>query len=377
MTSIRLLAPTANFGFSLLREEYKARKGQNVLVSPASVAICLGSALPGARGKARDAIIKTLGLPDYGDDKTTSISFQNLLSDLTNAALDIDLSLASAVWARQGAKIKPEFLATNKAFFGAEVNVADFADPKTVDQINAWCAQKTKDKIKSIIDSLSPSAAMVLLQATYFKAPWTVTFDKNFTDMQDFAGINGTSQVPLMFRNGDMSYAQTDDYQVVSLPFGKSQRVKMTFILPSAGKDVGEVLDQLTGSSFRAVCQSLVECEGHLWLPRFQMEDDMSLSGSLQALGMADAFAADADFTGIADNTYLSDIRHKTFKKVTEEGAEAAAVTGAVFECTSFDPRKIAWNMRVNRPFISVISDDSTNTVLFASVVNNPEQVSE
>ena len=377
MTSIRLLAPTSDFGFALLREEVKARPGQNVLVSPASVALCLGSALPGARGKTRTAILKTLRMPNYGDAKLINQSFGNLVRDLTSSSLDVELSLASAVWARKGVKINPEFLSTNKQVFGTEVNVADFGARQTVDDINAWCAKKTKDRITKIVDQLSPAAVLMLLQATYFKAPWTVTFDKQFTDLQDFSGITGTSQVPLMFRGGVMSYAQTDDFQMVSLPFGKSGRVKMSFILPAADKSVSDVLDTFTGAGFISNYRALVPCDGHLWLPRYQMEDDITLNDSLEKLGLGEALSAGANFSGISSKMFISQIKHKTFKKVTEEGAEAAAVTSIGFETTSFDPRKISWNMRVNRPFISVISDDQTNTILFASVVQAPQAVAD
>lgn len=377
MTSIRLLAPTSDFGFALLREEYKARPGQNVLVSPASVALCLGSALPGARGKTRAAILKTLRMPNYGDAKLINQSFGNLVRDLTGSALDVELSLASAVWARKGVKINADFLSTNRSVFNSEVNVADFGARQTVDDINGWCAKKTKNRITKIVDQLSPAAVLMLLQATYFKAPWTVTFDKKLTDLHDFSGIAGTNQVPLMFRGGDMLYAQADDYQMVSLPFGKSGRVKMTFILPDAGKDVGDVLDTLTGAGFISSYRSLVSCDGHLWLPRYQMEDDITLNQSLEKLGMGEAFSPQANFSGIHSSMFISEVKHKTFKKVTEEGAEAAAVTSIGFETTSFDPRKISWNMRINRPFISVISDDHTNTILFASVVNDPQPVAD
>ena len=377
MTSIRLLAPTADFAFSLLREEYKARKGQNVLVSPASVSLCLGSALQGARGKTREAIMKTLNLPNYGDIKTTNLSFANLLSDLASPSLDVELNLASAAWARQGVKINKGFLDSNRKYFGSEVKVADFGARKTVDDINAWCATKTKDRIKSIVDSLPPAAALLLLQATYFKAPWTVTFDKDYTDLQDFNAIGGTNQIPLMYRGGEMSYAQTDDYQMVSLPFGKSGRVKMSFILPASDKDISDVLANLTGATFRSSYRSMIQSDGHLWLPRYQMEDDITLNQTLQNLGMGEAFSPSADFSGIHSSMFISEVKHKTFKKVTEEGAEAAAVTSIGFETTSFDPRTISWNMRINRPFIAVIADDHTNTILFASVVNDPKVVTD
>jgi serine protease inhibitor len=377
MTSLRLLAPTSDFGFALLREEVKARPGQNVLVSPASVALCLGSALPGARGKTRSAILKTLRMPNYGDAKLVNQAFGNLVRDLTGGSLDVELSLASAVWARQGVKINPEFLSTNKQIFGTEVNVADFGAPQTIKDINGWCAKKTKDRITKIVDQLPPAAVMLLLQATYFKAPWTVTFDKQLTDLQNFQGLGGSSQLPLMFRGGDMHYGQTDDYQMVSLPFAKSGRIKMSFILPSADKSVSDVLDTLTGAGFISNYRSLVPCDGHLWLPRYQMEDDITLNDSLEKLGLGEALSPKANFSGINSNMFISQIKHKTFKKVTEEGAEAAAVTSIGFESTSFDPRKISWNMRINRPFISVISDDNTNTILFASVVNDPQPVAD
>ena len=80
-----------------------------------------------------------------------------------------------------------------------------------------------------------------------------------------------------------------------------------------------------------------------------------------------------ADFSAMADEPlFVSEVKQKSFVEVNEEGTEAAAVTTAtVLAAAVFRPEK-SFEMIVDRPFLFVIADDQTKSVLFMGMIYNP-----
>jgi serpin B len=220
---------------------------------------------------------------------------------------------------------------------------------------------------------------MILLNAVYFKGIWTTKFRKSMTDLLPFYTGEGEKLHPLMFRRDDIQYTQTETAQVVRLPFGQNERVSLYVLLPLKGMrqalgtgDVLATLNQLTLSGMR---QRLFQEDVQLWLPRVESEYESTLNGSLAEMGMPSAFSGSADFSGmrpIPPVVKIDEVRHKTFFKMDEKGAEAAAVTSVsmTLECCIQRDEVV---MRVDRPFVTLIVDDTTGTLLFAGVINNPE----
>ena len=79
---------------------------------------------------------------------------------------------------------------------------------------------------------------------------------------------------------------------------------------------------------------------------------------------MRDAFIpGGADFTRMSPsghNLYIDKVKQKTYVDINEEGTEAAAVTSVGISYTSAPPL-----MRVDRPFIFVIRERLSGTILF------------
>lgn len=376
MTSLRLIAPTAQFGFDILRAQAKADKGKNILVSPLSISTALGMAAAGTRGSTQKGMNKALGLPDYGDDnKTNNLSYANLLAALKGKELGVKLSVANAIWAHEGFGFREEFLAKAMRDFKADVKNSDFHDPETLEAINRWVKTNTNDKIEKILEEINPDEVMFLLNALYFKGTWKTQFDKSLTEDLTFHAVGGDKKHPTMFRNGDMRYATTADYQIVALPFGEGdrKRVHLYVLLPAAGKTVEQVVAGLDGHKFfvETCRQELSESEGNLWLPRFKLDYDVELNDALKSLGMEEAFAG-GDFSGMHETAalYISKVKHKCIASFDEEGGELAAVTsvGVGFECVAPQP----WEMRVDRPFVAVLADEDTGALIGAGVVVNP-----
>lgn len=368
-------APTAKFGFELLKKEAAAHPGENVLVSPLSVSVALGMTANGARNKTLSGMLSALGLKDAADgNASNNQAYANLLAELKGSKLGVKLAIANAIWAQEGFEFNPDFLTTNWKYFKAAVNVSDFGDPETLEVINKWANDNTNGKIPSILGEIDPQVVMYLLNAVYFKGEWSEKFDKTKTSDQPFAAASGSKQHPLMFRRGDMRYTESaeDGYQMVALPFGEAKRISLYAILPLETSSVGELLAKLDGDKFLTACKQLDESDGVLWLPRFELKYDAELNDSLKALGMADAFDKGADFSGLRSDPpklYITEVKHKTFARFDEEGGEAAAVTsvGMGFECV-----QRTWQMRVDRPFLAVLADETTGAILFAGVVANP-----
>lgn len=372
MSKSKSFAPTRNFAFELLRKRVEADGSKNVLVSPLSVSVALAMTMNGARGSTEAGIAQTLGLPAGALPADRNDSFKTLIDALDPEVLGVELAIANAIWAKQGIKFNQQFLDDNAKFFKAKVETADFSAQGTVDAINDWVETSTKKRIDKLVDSIDPQTIMFLLNAVYFKGSWTSKFDKDLTSEQPFTtGDGSTINVPTMKQTGKMRYFEGDNYQGVALPFGESKRINLYVLLPNESVSASKLLAGFGSKDFTNLSAQSWESEGTLLLPRFQVEYDAELKDSLADLGMADAFSsATADLSGIAKGAlYISKVKHKTFAKFDEEGGEAAAVTSVEIGLESV---VIPWTLAVNRPFLAILADDETETVLFAGLVNNP-----
>lgn len=369
-TSNTAASATTNFGLALFKEEARQNKGKNVLISPASVAIALAMTMNGARSTTLAAMQSTLGFSENESLETINDSMAALLAALTDPSSGVELNVANAIWAEQSMSFKPDFLNRVVAAYQATINNADFGDAGTVDAINAWADEKTKGKIPTIIKSISPDMVMFLLNAIYFKGKWSEAFDKSMTYSRAFNSEEGEVSAMFMNREAELRYVGNKSYQAVALPFGASGRVVLYVVLPAAGANIDEFVQNFDGAVFSALKQAY-KSEVELSLPRFQVEFDTDLKASLGKLGMSEALSAGADLSGLADaSMYISQVKHKTFARFDEDGGEAAAVTavGVALECVRMVPR-----IDVDRPFITALVDETTDTLLFIGKVSTPE----
>jgi serpin B len=362
--------PTAAFGLALLKKEVAAKPGENVMISPLSVSIALGMTANGAKGTTLSGINTALHLK--GDQATNNKGYAALLEKLKRTGIGVTLDIANGLFARIGVGFKAGFLNTNKKFFGAKIDELDFDDPKTVATINGFVSKATNKKINELLkDKIAADTVMFIINCVYFKGEWTTKFDKRNTKDLDFAGVGKRAT---MYRKGAMAYDKDvtgDTYEVMALPFGKSQAVRALVFLPKAGKTTDDVLAKLDEKSLlgHAACEHT--SRGELWLPRLQTKYGNKLNASLEALGMVDAFGA-ADFSGMRKTPpalFIKAVQHMTDFAWDEEGAEGAAVTSVEvgFECV-----QIPYKMKVDRPFLAFVIDTETEAVLFAGVITDP-----
>lgn len=361
------------FGFQLYREILKKDAGRNIFVSPASVSMALSMAANGAGGTTRDAILKTLAIQGLSLDELNR-SNANLMGMIQNPDPKVTLTIANSLWARKGVPFRKPFLDLNREIYHAEVSDLDFMDPGSAGVINRWVSDATRGKIPAMIDAIRPDDVMFLLNAIYFKGMWTDAFDKKLTTGRPFTLKGGsTVNVPMMSQSGKYRYLKGDGFQAISLPYGK-ERVSMYLFLPDQAVGIDGFHRTLTAESWASWISRFHPEEGSVILPRFRMEYEAQLNETLSAMGMADAFdPRKADFTGMLDarEVFISQVKHKTFVEVNEEGTEAAAATSIGISVTSMRPTQ-PFHLVFDHPFFCAIRDNETGAVLFMGTIQDP-----
>ena len=355
----------SRFAFDLFRQLNTEEENKSLFISPISISTALTMTYQGAGSTTKEVMAKTLGYSGI-DDATLNESYSNLLRYLKNLDKKVELNIGNSLWIREGETIREEFISANKDYFDASVTPLDFSQKDAADQINKWISNATEKKIDKMIDSpISPDIVMYLINAIYFKGDWTKQFDtKNTFDTQFHKEDGSNAEVKMMSRNGKLEYGHGDGYKAVRLPYG-SGKAAMYCILPEEGNSVHELINSLNLEKWTAIRESISEKEDvHLQLPRFKLEYGIkNLNDSLTALGMGEAFTDVADFSGIREELSISRVLHKAVIEVNEEGSEAAAATVVEMKETAV---AVPLTFVADRPFVFIIADDDTDTILFA-----------
>ena len=248
----------------------------------------------------------------------------------------------------------------------------DFSASSAIDRINHWVSDKTQAKITKILNQIDPLSVMFIINAIYFKGTWTHQFDPQKTHAGVFYQETSSSLTcDMMHQEKRMAYLETEILQAVSLPYGDSL-FYMTIFLPKEGYTVNSIMSQLTQSQWNQWLSQFNSDSVNLTMPKFKMEYEIKLNDVLQSMGMIAAFNPDqANFSGISDqDIYISEVRHKSMVDVNEEGTVAAAVTIIDFRLTSVGTVKY---MTINRPFVFMIHNKQTGTILFMGKISKPE----
>lgn len=363
----QLVTAGRDFSVALFRQASTAgARDSSVFLSPLSASVALGMTMNGAAGATFDAMRATLGLAAASQDEINR-GYQSLTALLRGLDARTDIRLASAVWYRAGIPFDPTFLATTRTFFDAEVQGLDFRDATaSLRAINGWVDQRTAGRITRIVEQIDPNEVMFLVNAIYFKGVWRTAFDPAETRDATFRPRGGGTQaMRLMHRQGTMRYLETPQFQMVDLPYGNGA-FTMTVLLPAAGSDVDALVGSLSSSTWASWTMQLREQTVDLSLPKFRLEYSRVLNDDLKALGMGIVFSSPpADFSRMSPlgrDLYITYVKQKTYVDVSEEGTEAAGVTVGGVGITA---APAVPTMTVDRPFVFVIRERFSNTILF------------
>jgi len=362
------------FAIKFLKETYQDTRDTlpNLFVSPLSVAMALGMTYNGAATTTEAAMRSTLELDSMTVDEVNQAN-QSLIALLRGLDPRVQFEIANSIWYRLGFRVEQPFLDANRTYYDARVQALDFRAPTAVPTINAWVNDQTHGKIKDIISAIPDDVMMYLINAIYFKGDWTQQFDKTLTAPLPFHLQDGsTATVPTMTYGSAATIltTRTPTARVIDLPYGGAA-FSMTIVLPDENVTVDSVLSTMTLSDWDSWIVALDSANAELYLPKFKLENNLSLVNPLAGLGMGIAFSDFADFSRInrAGGLTISDVLHKTYVDVNEEGTEAAAVTAVVVGTTcACGPPLI----RVDRPFVFALREKLSGTILFMGVIRQP-----
>ncbi len=358
-----------SFGFALWEAVQRQSDATNRIISPVSAQVALSMLYNGARGTTQRAMAQALGVTGIPLE-TVNAQAQGMLARLNSAAEpQVQVAMANSLWLNQGIPIQPPFIQFSQEYYQAEVRTLPFS-AAALATINGWAREKTQGRIPMILDEIDPRGVAYLLNAVYFKGDWTRAFDPNLTQGAAFTLESGeVIQHPLMSQTGTFAYLETETFQGVRLPYGRSGALAMTVILPK--QNLETFYAQLNASTWQTWMSQFTEQPGSLRLPRFATGATFDLQPILTAMGMGIAFTAEADFGGLTpEPAAISKAIQKTFMEVNETGTEAAAVTAIGITRTSIQVPRDPFTMVVNRPFFLVIS--SGEELLFMGDIRDP-----
>lgn len=391
----QLAADNRDFAFNLfaqLRED--GEPGENIFVSPHSISLALAMTYGGAEANTKTEMAEALRftLPDEELHPAFNLLDQELASrsefqpSEETGGEPLVLNVVNQTWGQQGFSFESDFLDLLALHYGAEMRLVDFMSAAEAIrlEINQWVEDQTNERIKDLLPEgvLSSDTRLVLVNAIYFYGSWLNAFDEDRTEEAPFTLLDASQvNVPMMRQQAEFGFYEDESTVAASLPYVGNEASMILWMPADAQADFGAWEQAMTREDFDAIAAEVRGAtDGEVFLPRFESEGDYALVDTFKALGMEDAFDfCAADFGGITgsepcvtgQSLYISEILHKSFVSVDEEGTEAAAATAVVMDTETsvpVDPPSV----RFDRPFYYAVYDHGTSTILFMGRMLNP-----
>lgn len=368
-------ADSSRFGFRLLARLIEAEPHQrNLLISPVSVQLALAMTYAGADGATATAIADTMGWNALPRERILEVA-SAVQKALQEAGQNVLLRIANAIWVDEGVELRPQFRQEIKTIFTSEIFSRPFLDSGTVREINEWVNQQTGGRIPQLV-SEPPPPPLLLADAVYFKAPWRDRFEPASSMNQAFYLEDKTRiDAVMMHQAAAFPYLKSDAFEAVRLPYA-GDRFGLVLLLPSPDLSAGDLVRRLGERSWPELQNALQPAECDVAVPKFKITYDAALDQPLKDLGMSRAFdSRTADFRRMlaetASSLYIRSVVHKTYLRIDETGSEAAAATSIGIRSTALRMRR-GIKVVFDRPFVLVITDESTQAILFIGILRNP-----
>ncbi len=354
----------------------------NLFFSPHSISTALAMTYAGAEGKTAEQMAETLHFNLSGEQLHAAFNALDLTltpgEDVGEE--DFVLNIANSLWAEETYDFHEEFLDLLARHYGAGLRLVDFktAYEAARQAINAWVEDATEGKIEDLIPEggVNDLTRLVLANAIYFNAKWVHPFSQDLTEDGAFTRLDESEvTVPMMRwdKPTRVPYTRGDGFQAIELPY-RGGNAGMVIVVPDAGA-FETFEEELTGKQLQAIVDALETRSVELTLPKFEYDAEASLADTLKQMGMPVPFDPDeANFSGM-DGTrrlFISDVFHKAYVAVDEEGTEAAAATAVIVATESMPMTDV--ELVVNRPFLYLIRDTQTGAPLFLGRVLDPSQ---
>lgn len=348
----------------------------NIFFSPYSISTALAMTYAGARGNTAEQMTKVLHFAVPQNRLHPTFAALEAELNAIQKKGKIQLSIANSLWPQKGYPFLPEYVDLLKRHYGTTVTPLDYAGATEAARktINDWVETKTNRKITDLIKPgvLDSLTRLVLANAVYFKGNWISQFDSKQTAEQPFhTAPNKQVKCQLMARKGTYAYAETPELQVLELPYAGDD-LSMIALLPMKTDGIGALEADLTAVKLTEWTKALRKCDVMVSLPKFKLTCEFSLKKTLTAMGMADAFSGNADFSGMdgCRSLFISVVLHKAYVDVNEQGTEAAAATAVGVPLGgASEPVSV---FRADHPFVFLIRDKHNGSILFLGRVTDP-----
>jgi len=407
------------FGLDLYAQLDAGNQGKNLFFSPYSISNALSMTAEGARGKTALEMGKVLGLPegaknpDDGNRPWDMDNFHKGLGTLNGQFNREDkayaLRTANALWGDKSYPFNDAYLTKLSEFYGTDaLRRADFVNDWEEERkrINLWVEDQTEDRIKDLLPQgvVDRSTRIVLVNAIYFKGDWAAQFDADRTvegkfttgggqtvtaELMNARAMSGASyaafnadgssfKTPAMSGPDVVGYPDADGFAIAALPY-KGDELSMVMITPNSPDGLTTIERQLDSKNLTSWLSSLQKRKLHVTMPKFKSEASYKMNELLIEMGMPTAFTGAANFNGIcagesSANLCISAVVHKAFVEVNEEGTEAAAATAVAAILSSVQVEPFIPHFRADKPFIYMIRDNASGTILFLGRMNNPKE---
>ena len=356
---------------------------ENLFFSPLSIYTLLSIVFAGARGLTETQIKAILYIKL--DQNRFHSNYKKLLRVFQHD-MGSELSMANLLCIHKSYQLFDKYLWIVEDTYGGAIWKLDFnAIKETISKINSWVAEHTHGKIKDVIQTLKDDDGLVLVNAIYFKGTWENLFEEKDTKEDNFTLLSGDKiLIPMMHQKKKFRYLNEDGCQILEMPYkgirlyGSLEHFSMIIILPEKNDGIEDIEKSLSNEKIENYLEKLhyiLEREINVFFPKFKIETEYELKKVLKNLGMTSAFTDGANFTGIAEDPprYISQIIHKAYVEVNERGTEAAAVTALRLLGCGMVPTVKPTEFRADHPFIFLLIDSNTRTILFIGRIMNPK----
>lgn len=362
----------ANQAFAWDLYQHLKTTNENLFFSPYSISSSLALTRAGASNRTALELDQVL---HFGSNDMQA-AFGKLDHQLrATGSSKVELLLANGLWLQKGHPLLPAFLDTARQNYGAAVKEFDFrteAEAARTD-LNNWIRQQTKNRIDAMAPPgmLDGNTRLVIANAIYFKGTWRTKFDKNATRAATFyVTTDQAVTCPMMFGHGKFKYSREHDREIIELPYAGREFSMIAILPPEADwQELAPTEHELSATNLDALLASLQETELSVLFPKLRLSHDSDLGKALATMGMSDAFNDHADFSGLdgAKFLYISAVRHRAVLDVNEAGTTAAAATVVHTRTKGMNP-----SFRANRPFIFLIRENRSGSILFLGRVMDP-----
>ncbi|XP_070796854.1 serpin B3-like [Pituophis catenifer annectens] len=388
-----LAEANTNFTVDLFKKMEEEQSNNNIFFSPLSISAALAMVYYGAKGNTAAEMRKVLHFDKITESRTSTNlpaqcdkpggphnQFKELLSAINQPSKNYTLSIANRLYGSDVYEFLQQYIRCIKELYHAELERVDFMNAleEVRKKINSWVESQTNGKIKDLlpVDSLDQSTVLILVNAIYFKGKWMRQFNPKDTHEADFwTSKEHSKKVQMMVQKDKCNYAKITNppMEVLELQYDKGD-LSMIILLPDKNGTTKEIVRQLTYEKFQEWTSSTSMQNTEIWifLPKFKVEEKYLLSPILSKMGMKDMFNSHkADLSGISgrQDLLVSQVHHKAYIEVNEEGTEAAAATGVVVVPVS---AQIIPEFKADHPFLLFIRHNATRSILFAGKVFSP-----